>query len=811
MSLFADFRFGVRMLIKNPGFSLVALLALTLGIGVNAMVFTVTNVVLFKGFPFDRSDRIAYLGTRNLGQSGRYYSRWGPSSYADLHDWRAQAKTFAEIGAASGAQTNLSDDKNFPDMVRGTQMTANGFHVIGQKPLVGRDFTAADEAPGAPRVAILGYGLWERRYAKSRDTVGRNIRLDGVPATVIGIMPQGMTFPFDGELWYPLIPTPEAASKREVRNLLAFGRMAEGVTLPAARAEMEAIGRNLAAAYPATNQNFATVVLDYNQLYLGPEITTIFLAMMVGVLFVLLIACANVANLQLARGVARAREISMRIALGAGRWRLVRQLLVESLILSTAGGVLGWLVGLVGVRLFDAQTKPYGKPTWMVFTMDYRAFAYLVVISIGTGICFGLVPALRLSKLDINTGLKDGGHGSGTGGRGRRLAGLLVMGEMALAIVLLAGAGLMIRTFLSVYRAQIGVDTASVLTMRVGLPNARYPQPRDQVAFQDRLKTRLDAIPGVETTAIANTLPTGGSLPFSYELADAPSADPLRRPTLAAVIVSPDYFRALDARMLAGREFSAGDGVTGPPSVIVNQRFAERTWPGQQPIGKRLRIFTGGSPEAWLTVVGIAPNIVQNDIAPREIDPLIYLPYRQKPLADMAILARTRVPPSSLGNAFRHEIQSMDGDLPIYNLWTLRERLERNYWFYRVFGELFLLFAGIALLLASVGLYAVMAHSVGQRTQEIGVRMAMGATPGRILQLVFVNGMRQVAIGLGVGLAGAFLLMRVLKSVLVQVSPSDPGTFATAAGVLIVAALLGCFVPAYRATRVDPISALHHE
>jgi predicted permease len=804
-SLGQDLKFALRTMAKSRGFTAIAVLTLALGIGINATVFTLTNTVLLKGFPFDRNDRILYLGMRNTKTNFPN----GPLSYADLRDWRAQSKSLTGIAGASGMQANLADGAGLPETHPASQMTANSFQLIGQKPYAGRDFEAADEAPGAAPVAILTYSLWEQRYGKDLGVIGRSIRVNGVPTTVVGIMPQGFTFPFNLDLWIPLVPT-AASEKREVRNMFAFGRLTDAATEQTARAEITTIAKNLESSYPLSNQGFVPVIRNYNEFYIGPAFTTMFVAMMVAVAFVLLISCANVANMLLARALGRTREISIRVAHGAGRWRVIRQLLVESLALTVAGGVFGWLIARWAVHLFDLSVIPFGKPRWMDFSMDGHVFAYLAAISAGTGLLFGLAPALQLSKLDVNSSLKEGGRGSSTGAHGRRLSRALVIAEMSLAVVLLAGAGLMIRSFLNVYRANLGVGTSNILTMRLALPQMKYPQGSDQIAFHDRLKTRLEALPGVESVAIANFLPTGGSSSFPYEFEGTPS-DAQHRPTLSAVIIGPNYFRAVGVGILRGRAFTDVDGVSGPPVVIVNQRFAGQFLAGEDPIGKRLRIFDNGTAGPFLTIVGVAPNIVQNEISPSQIDPLIYIPYRQKPTADMAILAHTLVPPGTLGNAFRREIQAVDSDLPVYNLWTLQERLERNYWFTRTFAVLFLIFAGIALLLASVGLYALTAHSVGQRTQEIGVRMALGAGPSSILRLVFVTGVRQLAIGLAIGVVAGLAVTRVLRAVLVQVSPFDPVTFIAASLLLILATMLGCWIPARRAMRVDPMVALRYE
>ena len=806
MTLLHDIRFALRTLAKNPAFTIIALTALALGIGANATVFTLTNGILFKNFPFDKSDRILYLNTKD---ASRPANQWSGVSYPDYRDWREQTKTFEGLAADTGERITISDKSGLPDNYIACKITANGFRLIGQKPAIGRDFDPNDDRAGAAPVAILNNGLWERRYGSDRSIVGQTIRIGGTQTTVIGVMPRGFSFPFDVDLWVPLVPTPDF-EKRNVRDLVAFGRLRDGATVSAARAEMTTIGRNLQTSYATTNQGIDVWVRTYSEFYLGPDIRAIFLAMMGAVGFVLLIACANVANLLLGRAVVRSREISVRMALGAGRWRIVSQMLVESLILSLAGGLIGWLISRWGVRVFDAVAISFRKPTWMSFDMDARAFAYLAAISVGSGVLFGLIPALRLARMNVNVSLREGGRGAVKGRREKHLSSVLVVAEMALAVVLLAGAGLMVRTFLNIYRAPLGINENNILTMRLPLPEGKYPKPNDQVLFHERLRPRLQSIPGVKWVAITNNLPTGGSSPFPYELEGIPS-DSQRRPMLAALVISADYFRVMDVRPLAGRMFTEDDGVVGPPVVIVNERFAEKAWPGSSPIGRRLRLFSGALAEPWLTVVGEVPNIVQNDITPKEIDPLIYLPYREKPMSDMAIVARTLVRPGTLATAFRQQIQAVDSDLSVYNLWTMQERLERNYWLFQTFGILFSIFAAIALFLAAIGLYGVMAHSVSQRTQEIGVRMALGATANGILRLLFGEGMLYGAIGLGIGVLGAFGVTRILKAAVERAVPADPATFVIASIILIAAAALGCWVPARRAMRVDPAVALRHE
>ncbi|MGA3187910.1 MAG: ABC transporter permease [Bryobacteraceae bacterium] len=802
MSILEDIRFGLRTLARNPGFTAVAIIALALGIGVNATVFSLANAVLFKNLPFANSDQILYIISTNPANP-----RWRDSSFPDYRDLRAALKSFDAVGASSQDSKNLSDHTTSPEGYHGAYISVNTFPLIGQKPIAGRDFVPSDEQPGAAPVAILSYKVWENRYGKDPSVIGRTVRLDEVPTTIIGVMPARMDFPREAEIWMPLVPNADF-EKRQNRHFELYGHLAPGANIKTASAEVATVMQRLASAYPITNKDIGGRAIDYNEQFAGNEngIKIVFLAMLGAVGFVLLIACANVANLQLARAVSRMREISIRVALGAGRWRIVRQLLIESLMLSVAGGVIGWLLALWGIRAFDAQVAPTGKPPSLDFSMDLRAFLYLAAITIGTGLLFGLAPALRLSKLDVNTALKDGGRGSSGGGRGKYLSGLLVVTEMALAVVLLAGAGLMIRSFFNAYQSDIGIHSPNLLTMRLDLPPVKYERADQQLAFFDRLRARLDSTPGVEASAIMTDLPLDGSWDYPYELEGEPQPDARHRPNANAVVISPNYFRVLGDRPLAGREFDSSDGEA---SVIVNRQFAQTFFHNENVLGKRLRTYDKNVAQPWRTIVGLVPDISQ-DRQSRTKGPLLYFPYRHQ-TNSMWIAARTAVPPSSLKEVVRREVQALDEDLPVFQMRTLDEHLEHINWPSRIFGALFAIFAAIALLLASVGLYAVIAHSVSQRTQEIGVRIALGARNGNILRLVFSQGIRQLVLGLVIGIAAALAVTNILKSLLVDVSPTDPLTFVSVTLVLSIAAGLGCLIPARRAMRVDPIEALRHE
>lgn len=819
-SLAQDVRYAWRGMRRSPVVTVVAVTTLAVSIGVNATVFTLTNA-FFKGYALvDEGERILYLRSQNTNRPDAHYA----VSYPDYQDWRAQTTSFQDMGACRDvARVSLNDDTAGPETLWAVQVSANTFELIRQTPLIGRTFASADEAPGAAPVTILTYGLWEHRYSRDPNVVGRTVRINGTPTTVIGVMPQGLLFPNKQDLWMPLTAPP--AERRDARNYLmfVFGRMADGVTIDTARAEMETIGRRLGTVYPQTNDGFLPRVETFGEFFHGRSLP-IYEAMLGAVGFVLLIACANMANLMLARSAGRARELFVRIALGAGRWEIVRQLLVESLLLSGLGGLLGWFLAQWGVRAYVlmafAQYHPTASPElypWFDFTMDQRVVWYLIAISAGAGLLFGLAPASRLMALDVNSTLKDGGRGTSGGVRNRRHFSFLVAGEMAMAIVLLTGAGVMMRSVLNLYTADIGVDTARILTTYVPLqceapfcaaPDARYPDAAARIVFFDRVTTRLAAMPGVEAVALATRRPAGGASIFPYALVGDAPVEARRRPTLSALIVDSHYFQTLGVALLAGRDFNDADGASGPPVALVNQRFAQQHWPGEDPLGQRLRVFDDDVPGGWLTVVGVAPDIVQ-DFARQRIDPLVYMPYRQRAVEAMTVIARTRVPPESLAATVQREIQALDPDLPVFESLSLSPRLDGDYRFN--YALPFVIFAAIALLLASIGLYAVIAHSLSQRTQEIGIRMAMGATAQDVLALVFSQGMRPVGAGLAAGLAASFAVTPVLRSVLVEVSPADPITFVGAPLVLMVAAMLGCLIPGLRATRVDPVIALRHD
>jgi putative ABC transport system permease protein len=817
-----DLRFALHVIVKEGWYSAVAILALALGIGVNATVFTLVNAVLIKGLPFKDSSSLYMVSSQR--QSG---NRTGVA-YADLQDWRTQTRTFVGLAGFSVNNVNLSDDRAAPQQARGAMVSANTFALLQQQLLAGRDFTADDDRKSAEKVAILGYTLWKTRYTADPGVLGRSLRVDGTPTTIVGVMPENMLFPSDTEIWTPLVPTPTQEA-RGVRFLQVFGRMRNDVTRAQAQTEFNGIASRLAAAYPDTNKDVPKITVEtFNERFNGGQIRVVFLTMMGAVGFVLLIACANVANLLLSRSVHRSREIAVRIALGATRWRVVRQLLIESIVLGVIGGAIGLGLAAIGVRLFDNAVSGTGKPYWIIFSMDYTVFGFLAAICVLTGILFGLAPAMQVTKTNVHDVLKEGGRGNAGGLRARWLTGTMVVLELALTLVLLVGAGLMVRSFLKVYALDLGIRTQNLMTMRMQLPDAKYPTPDTRRAFYDRLAPRLASLPGAESAALTTSVPPFGSGRRGLDI----EGRPVRKageeaPQVAVVTISPAFFETVGVQMRRGRVFRDTDGAPGSETVIINERLATDLFKGDDPIGHRLKFVqdaprpgqpgpgpsTGNAPptQAWRTIVGICPSIRHSNPQEAQAPPAVYVPYRQDPPGGVTLLVRSRLDAGSVMNAVRREVQVVDQDQPVFTVQTMEQLLVQAMWPYRVFGSLFAIFAIIALVMSAVGLYAVMAYSVTQRTTEIGVRMALGAEAHQVSWLILKRGFLQLALGLTLGLAGAFGLSRVLRTILVQITPTDAVTFVTITVILATVAIAACLIPARRATHVDPLVALRAE
>lgn len=807
-----DLRTAVRTIVKDRWLAAAAVLALGLGIGVNATVFTLVNAVLIRGLPFHDSARLYVLGTHRLPLEGN--QNVGGVSYREWQDWRSQAKSFADMAAFTQITANIADDRAMPEQQSAARVSENLFRLLGQQPLLGRDFSPTDGRKDAQRVVILGNSLWTNRYAADPNILGRSLRINGEPATIIGVMPPGMKFPTRAELWTQIIPAGEPPRNR--REYAVAARLRRDVSPAQAQTELSGIAARLAAEYPDTNKDIGAQMQTFNARYNGGPIRTVFLALQGAVGFVLLIACANVANLQLSRSIHRAREIAVRVALGATRWRIVRQLLVESVLLGFLGGLLGLLIAVGGVRMFDAAVADVGKPYWIQFTMDYVVFGFLGTVCVLTGVLFGTLPALQLSKTNVNEILKEGGRGNAGSRRTGWLSSTMVVVELALTLVLLVGAGLMVRSFIALYTVDLGLQTEQMMTMRMSISGTKYPNPEKRLAFLDQLAPKLASIPGVEAFGIATGVPGFGSGPRRLEVEGRPAPAKWEdRPEVGTTIVSPGFFQAAGIEMVRGRPFAENDGAPGSQTLIVDQEFAATHFPGEDPIGRRVRFppreaSPKDPPAVWRTIVGVTRTVkdLPNPGATR-IFGSAYVPYRQEPPSFAVLLVRSRLDPTAVMNAVRREVQLIDPDQPVLSVQTIDQMMAQATWPYRVFGSLFAIFALIALVLSAVGLYAVMAYSVTQRTNEIGVRMALGADRKRVSWLVLRRGLVQLAIGLALGVAGALALSSVLTDLLASgVRPRDPITFVAITVLLTAVALAACLVPAQRATRVDPLVAL---
>jgi putative ABC transport system permease protein len=814
MGVWQDLRFAVRLLIKERWFTAVAAIALALGIAVNTAVFTFVNAVLIRGLPFDEPDRIIALGTTDA--RGRQLG----VSRLDFQDWRDSARSFSGLVLFLGAPMNISEETLAPEQVGGTYGASNMFQMIGQRPIMGRDFTAQDDRPDGEPVVIISNGVWKNRYGGDANILGRVIRINSLPCTIIGVMPPDMRFPFNNDVWMPLSKLPPGArdTARGVRNFTAFGRLAKDVTLEQARVELETIGAQLARDYPATNKEIRPTIVSYNDRVTGPQIRLMFLSMMGAVVFVLLIACANVANLLLARAAQRSREIAVRVSLGAGRWRIIRQLLIESILLASLSGVLGLGLAIVGIRAFDATvTTDVGKPYWMTFTLDPIVFGFLALVCLATGIVFGLAPALHISRTNVNEVLKEAGGRSGTGGiRARRWTSALITVEIALTLVLLAGAGFMMRSFFVLYRSDLGFDSQPLLTARLFLPLTKYPKAEQRAIIGQQIEERLGGNSAFQSVALTTNTPGFGGFMRQMTIDGKPEVDPARRPEVTMVAVSSRYFETLGLRVARGRDFNRDDGLPGHEAVIVNQRLVGMHFAGEDPIGRRVTLFDPNpgvtqAPPISATIVGIVPAIRQRNFQEPDADPVAFLPHRADPQRGLMLVVRVPGDPARVSQVVRDEMRALEPDLPLVAVQTMNQLLAQQRFMFRVFGTTFGIFAAIALVLSAVGLYAVTAYSVTQRTSEIGVRMALGAQSTQVMWLVLKRSLLQLAIGLPLGIAGAFGVGRLLQTMLVQTSARDPLTIASIAAVMIGVSLAACFWPARQATRLDPVSALRYE
>jgi putative ABC transport system permease protein len=802
--IFQDLRFGVRMLFSKPGFTITVVLALAIGIGANTAIFSVVNAILLRPLPYKHFDRITMIWMDNpkLGVREDWHS------YPNYVDYKEQNQVFEDMAAFNNRSFNLTGAGD-PLRVVGVWSTASLFSVLGVDAAVGRTFTEEEEEPGKDLVVVLSHGLWQSRFGGDPSVIGRSISLNGVNRTVLGVMPASFAFPQKNtEFWVPLAVTPERRRARFFISLKAVGRLKPGVTLAQAQADMGAIAKRIDEQYFQSNYGINLVLLYDQQTH---SVKPALLVLLGAVGFVLLIACANVANLLLARGAMREKEIAIRLALGARRSRIVRQLLTESVLLGMVGGGVGLLLSIWGLSAL-VRLAPADVPRLDQTSIDGRVLGFTLAISLLTGLIFGLVPALQASKPDINESLKDSGRGSTGGAGGVRVRNLLVVSEIALSLILLVGAGLLIRSFIRLQQFDLGFNPDRLITMRVQLPGTKYPEAKQISGFYQQLLDRIATIPGVQSAGAISTIflsDTPNSTNFTVEGRPVPTgAEAIEVPFDA---VSANYFRVMGIPLLRGREFDDRDVAEAQPVAIINDTFAQRFFPGEDPIGKR---YVYGQPgpdnNRWITIVGVVGDMRRTGFD-RPVRPETFLPESQDPDSGLTIVARTSGDPAILSGALRSEVWALDREQPVYDIKTMDQILAEMLSQRRFNTLLLAIFASVALLLAALGIYGVMSYSVTQRTHEIGIRMAMGAETPDVLSLVVKNGLVLASGGIAVGLAASFALTRVMSSLLYGVSATDPVTFIAIPAVLAGVALAACLAPARRATKMDPMVALRYE
>jgi predicted permease len=808
MILFQDIRYGCRMLLKNPGFAATAVIALALGIGANTAIFSVVSAVLLRPLPYKDADRLVMVWASKPQQPE---SDILPVSPPDYTDWKNQSHVFEDMGMSSDSIYSLTGAGD-PQQIVGYRFSSNFFDVMGVKPLMGRTFTPEEETPGHNNVVILSYRLWQRVFGGDADILGKPIVLSGDPYTVVGVMPSAFQHPQMVELWTPLAIRPATMANRNATILRIVARLKPGVSVKQAQAELNSIALENERLHPETNTGLGVKVVGLRESYTG-DIRPALLVLLAAVGFVLLIACANVANLLLVRASSRQKEISIRVALGASRMRLVRQMLTESLLLSAAGGALGLAFTFAAVKplaaIFPNNIANLNIPIVEKIPVDTKVLAFALAVSFLTGLVFGIVPSLKSARPDLNEGLKESGR-SATASRGRRFRGVMAISEIALALVLLVGAGLMIRSFARLQTGKLGFDPQNVLSLEALLPQNKYGTPEKRQAFVEQALQRLEALPGVRSAGATNFLPLSGfwgTVTFTVEGRPLPA--PGEEPEADNRVATPRYFQTMSIPVLKGREFTEQDNDKAPDVAIINETLARRLWPEGNAVGSRINTGDASHPN-WCEIVGIAGDVKSFGLE-KETHSDVYAPYYQNRFSLLAFVVRTAGDPMSLISAAKSEIWSVDKDQPVFKVVSMSQLAAESLSLRRISMLLLAIFAGLALLLAALGIYGVMAYSVTQRTHEIGIRLALGAARGDVMRLVLKEGAALTGIGLGSGLIAAFLLTRLMASVLYQVSATDTGTYLVISLVLAAIALFACYVPARRAMRVDPMVALRYE
>jgi putative ABC transport system permease protein len=800
-SLRQDLRFAVRSLFKSPGFTAIAALCMALGIGANVFVYSPVNAILIRPLPYPEPHRVMHVNTWRTGERRETWSSW---SYPDYRDLQEMPGVFSALGAGRTQSWNVGGVAE-PERISGARVTASLFPMLGFRPVVGRFFLPDEDLDG--KVAIISHGLWQRKFGGDSSVIGRAVTIDGNPYTLIGVMQEKVRYPEVEDLWLPLEPSAAWQEDRRVRAFQVYGRLAPGVTIEAANERIAGWMRTLAERYPDSNRDLSAWMWPISE-DVASEVRPIFLTMVGAVMFVLLIACSNVANLLLARGSGRQRELAVRLSMGATRGRLVRQMLTESLLLALVGGTLGVLLGTWGTDLFVRWAIPSNVPFWMTFNVDSTVLLLTLAVTVLSGMAFGVAPAIQLSRPELSRTLKEaGGRGGSAHASIGRLRSGLVVAQLALSLVLLAGAALMMQSFVKSRTAPLGFEPEGVLTARMALSGARYVSDSARATAQRTLIARLEGIPGVQGAAGAGWLPVGNCCSSRDYYTEGRTYATNEEPVALFNAVTPGFFSTFKIGVLQGRVFTDADALGAERVVVINEVLAKREWPNESAIGKRIRLGLQDSMPA--TVIGVVANIVPRRVTDASArDEQLFVPFEQAGWRSLDLIVRTSGDPYAVAQAVRDAAKAFDPNLPLANVMSMRDVIRDRMFEGRVYGTMFAVFGVAALLLASIGLYGVMSYVVSQRTGEVGVRMALGAQGRDVMSLLLGSGARLLLLGVAIGLPAAVGLAQLLRGSLYGVTATDPLTFIAIPLILSLVALVASFIPARRATRVDPIVAL---
>ena len=813
-SLFRQIRISFRQLRKYPGAAAVAVVAMGLGIGLTAGMYAILDGLILRGLPFEDPGQLVHLENNHLAEGEDSLE----VSQHDFEYWVEHQSSFDALGAYHGGTANLADAE-LPERFTGCWISPGFLDLLGESPLLGRGFRPQDSDPESPLVVLIGFHVWQQRYGGSKDVIGRQVRLNSEPATIVGVLNEGFRFPMREDVWLPLRQRAAdvARGSDELATLEVFGRLRQDRTLDQAMAEMTVVVERLAHEHPATNEGLGIVIKPYIEEFIDEETRQIVGVMFAAVILVLMIACFNVANLLVGRAALRSRELAICTALGSKRRHAITGVLTESMLLASAGAVLGLVLAHVSVRAFDAAIQTTEPPFWIHFYLSPAVFGATAAFTVLAALVAGWVPAMQASRSDVREILSDASRGS-TSFRMGRTSRLMVVAQVAASAALAIAAGLAVRSVLEAQSYEHAFDPDRLLSARVGLFEGDYPEDRDRVAFFQRLEEKLRSNGAVEKAAIGTVLPTetvigAGSSRFERpgESYDRPNQMPFTR----WVAITPGYFDALGVPLLAGRDFSLADGETTFPVAIVNEDFARKEWPGQNPIGRRINLWRGEEKEAAdpdagvVEVVGVVPSLRFAEFDNADDQQAVYVPLAQNPVRFAWAVVRTKGDPLAFAEPLRRTVLDLDPNLPLYFVRSMDQVLANTLFFPRILGILFSIFGAAALFLACVGLYGLMAFTVSQRSQEMGLRMALGARAGNLLTMVLRQGLRQTALGLAIGLALGALFGTMLSSVLYQVDARDPLTYLAIPALLIAVAVLACWIPARRAAAVDPMTALH--